>query len=607
MALVFFLLGLVLRAAVIHRSMAYDEAYSYLAFAKTGFFDSYTRLYNTNNHLLNTFFTDLSVRAFGPGPVSVRLSAFLFGMASIAAVYFFFTRLSGKRAGLLGAFLLAISAYHIRYSTESRGYTAFLFFTLLAVWNLLEAIETKRLLPWILFAASLILTVFSNSFGLMLLAPFGLFGVVILLASVLAGKSPGRDFWVGAGLAAVLAAAGIVLLYAPTLPIGEYFQSLWKTGKLPAGSFMGFAVEIYPYDGKFLENLFAQLGWGGGWRLWAAGVLAVLGVWRAYAGGKWKEATLFLFLTAVPLAIAKITGMITVYRLFFYCIPFYGYFVVQALLWLGRGRAWPGIVLCAVLFVPATAQYMAGDGRWGVDGDWRRAMEFIQKNQHDDDFVSGDPVGEPASHEGIAVQFYRYEYLDSGDLPGILDGEIGAWRLQFHHKPDPPGFAEAFRAKDLKLYSARKKITFAPRWPSASSKDKPSVFFIGPDGRAKPGTMEWDPSGGTAAFVIPRGMKKALFTGERFSVARERPFVLALRPEGDFRGFVRVDFISGDAMNFNFDVRRLIGTESGGKILLLKGFVWRSADEGMVRIEIMGSPFRDMPVRLSELKFYEGE
>jgi hypothetical protein len=66
----------------------------------------------------------------------IRLPAFLFGMASLAALAYFLWRIGFPWAGVFAAWFLALHPWHLRYSSEARGYT--LVFTLIPlVWALL--------------------------------------------------------------------------------------------------------------------------------------------------------------------------------------------------------------------------------------------------------------------------------------------------------------------------------------------------------------------------------------------------------------------------------------------------------------------------------------
>lgn len=78
-----------------------------------------------------------------------RLPPLAFGLASIALAAFFLRWLGRPRAGLLLALLLTLHPWHIRYSTEARGYALMLFFFIAFLWLLLFAARDGRWRGWI--------------------------------------------------------------------------------------------------------------------------------------------------------------------------------------------------------------------------------------------------------------------------------------------------------------------------------------------------------------------------------------------------------------------------------------------------------------------------
>ncbi|MFH1508532.1 MAG: glycosyltransferase family 39 protein [Candidatus Omnitrophota bacterium] len=63
----------------------------------------------------------------------LRLSSVIAGIISVVLIYYLGKELFGRRAGLISAFILAISPFHIYYSQEFRMYTFISFFTILTV------------------------------------------------------------------------------------------------------------------------------------------------------------------------------------------------------------------------------------------------------------------------------------------------------------------------------------------------------------------------------------------------------------------------------------------------------------------------------------------
>ena len=76
----------------------------------------------------------------------------IFGCVTIVLVFFAGRNLLGKRMGLFGALLIAISPFHIWYSQEARPYALLIMVSLLAVLMMQHLMKNEsRLLPKIVF------------------------------------------------------------------------------------------------------------------------------------------------------------------------------------------------------------------------------------------------------------------------------------------------------------------------------------------------------------------------------------------------------------------------------------------------------------------------
>lgn len=90
-----------------------------------------------------------------------RLPLLVAGLGSIIAIALFLNWLGRPHAGLFAAFYLAIHPWHIRYSTEAKGYMLMLLFFILAVWALLHALRSGTWKAWIQFAIMELLAIYS--------------------------------------------------------------------------------------------------------------------------------------------------------------------------------------------------------------------------------------------------------------------------------------------------------------------------------------------------------------------------------------------------------------------------------------------------------------
>lgn len=108
-----------------------------------------------------------TVMLFGITPLGVRLPAAIFGILSVWAIYLLTSKLTGNRKiGLISAFVLAISPWHIQYSRAAFEVTQMLFFLMMGMYLFLVSLERKRkwlwlsivsflLMPWIYSTAKL--------------------------------------------------------------------------------------------------------------------------------------------------------------------------------------------------------------------------------------------------------------------------------------------------------------------------------------------------------------------------------------------------------------------------------------------------------------------
>ena len=110
----------------------------------------------TNNHLLNTLLTKLSIASFGESERSIRLPAVLFGIATIP-VFYWVARLALSRwASVMATAVLAVSYHHIFFSQNARGYSAALFFALATSGLLIRALGDDKPWRWSLYVIGMV-------------------------------------------------------------------------------------------------------------------------------------------------------------------------------------------------------------------------------------------------------------------------------------------------------------------------------------------------------------------------------------------------------------------------------------------------------------------
>lgn len=83
---------------------------------------------------------------------AIRAAPFAAGLASLAALALWLRRMGWSVAGLLAAGALSLHPWHLRYSSEGRGYSLMLLFLILTLWALTVALQRGRLRWWLIFA-----------------------------------------------------------------------------------------------------------------------------------------------------------------------------------------------------------------------------------------------------------------------------------------------------------------------------------------------------------------------------------------------------------------------------------------------------------------------
>jgi 4-amino-4-deoxy-L-arabinose transferase-like glycosyltransferase len=280
------LCGAILRIADLNSPVSYDEAYTYVAFVRQGWFGILSDYSLPNNHILHSLLVKISTGLLGNHPWSLRLPAFLAGMAVIPLVYLLGKRLFNSAIALTASALVAWLPAIIHYDTAARGYSLVSLFTLLA-WLLgFLALETGRLRYWLGLSISIALGFFTVP--TMALPAGGIYLWVLAEALLRREKRFAVTLhWLGSGL---LSAFLTFILYVPVLLV-----SGWR--KLLANSFVA-PVEREAY---FSRVLWRQLS--ATWDLWnqdmplALSLVLVLGILLSLAFS-WRNAATRLHLAA---------------------------------------------------------------------------------------------------------------------------------------------------------------------------------------------------------------------------------------------------------------------------------------------------------------------
>ena len=172
--------GLLARAYKMPFVILYDEAATYLDYCDGGF-TSFLKIWNVNNHLINTLLMKISIEVFGNGVVALRLPSFMFGVANHVLIYYISKKLYEKKVALFSTFIYSCTPFLIHFESQARGYSIKVTFTLLlfiACFHFLQK-PNKTYVVLISLVSSLgFLTIFSfilPFFGFLIWIGYGLF------------------------------------------------------------------------------------------------------------------------------------------------------------------------------------------------------------------------------------------------------------------------------------------------------------------------------------------------------------------------------------------------------------------------------------------------
>ncbi len=138
-----------------------------VALAERSFGDFLRELPDRQNGMLYDIVLWPVVKVGGASEEVVRLPALIATVLAVVVIGLVGARLGGRVMGLAAAALLAVNPFAVYYGQEARPYGFVLLFSVVSVWMLLRAIERPTVSRWVLYAASLVLLVYSHDFAVL--------------------------------------------------------------------------------------------------------------------------------------------------------------------------------------------------------------------------------------------------------------------------------------------------------------------------------------------------------------------------------------------------------------------------------------------------------
>ena len=225
------ILALVLRVWGLNQPLWYDELLTLFTHIRLPWGEMMAG-YEMNHHYLYSFQSKLVTSLLGESPWALRLTAVLFGVASIAATWVLVRDVSSARYAHITAGLLAMSYHHIWFSQNARGYTELMFWCTIGLIAFLRGLGSDRLGPWMWFAAALAFAVFTHLTGFFFFFAIGVVWLFWCIGQIITRRAKLAHIY-RPGLA--FAAGGLVCLalYAPVLSsVVETASSVGGTSKV---------------------------------------------------------------------------------------------------------------------------------------------------------------------------------------------------------------------------------------------------------------------------------------------------------------------------------------------------------------------------------------
>ena len=102
------------------------------------------------------------IQLFGVGEVGLRSLSAVFGILGIPLIYMLGRKLFDAETGLMAAFLLSVSSFHIYFSQEARMYSLAMFLTLFSALLFYRGLTESENIFWVGYVASSILSLYTH-------------------------------------------------------------------------------------------------------------------------------------------------------------------------------------------------------------------------------------------------------------------------------------------------------------------------------------------------------------------------------------------------------------------------------------------------------------
>lgn len=208
-------------------------------FRKLSWTETLAEYREPNNHVLHSLLARLSLQAFHPykthsnelpfSETALRIPAFVFGILSVASLALLLKDLGRPGAGVVAAFLIAMHPWHVRYTSECRGYSLVLFLVPLIFLFWRRSILEGSWKWWSALALTQFALVYTYPGTLFILIVLNLAALPLMLFLAQAAKpfsaQSGRWF-----AASAMSAVPVLFLMLPLFPQLQHYMA-YETGR----------------------------------------------------------------------------------------------------------------------------------------------------------------------------------------------------------------------------------------------------------------------------------------------------------------------------------------------------------------------------------------
>lgn len=236
------MLATILRWPYLSDPIRFDEAHTYLSYAKFPWFVGISLYNDPNNHIFHTLLVHLSTAILGNAEWVIRLPAVVAGILLVPLTFLAGRAIGGREAGIAAGTIVAASSVLIEYSALGRGYTLICCFTVINV--LLATRMLRRQIGWEWVLMSLI-----SAIGLWTIPTMVYPNILVWGWLLLRGVWGTRwrtlrvRFAIQWSLSVVVAGVLTLIFYAPVLAISG-IESLTTNGYVQALTWSEFSDHI---------------------------------------------------------------------------------------------------------------------------------------------------------------------------------------------------------------------------------------------------------------------------------------------------------------------------------------------------------------------------